>query len=281
MLVQNDLVQVKTQAANTNDWSELSDANTDGAIIQVIPFQMATPTRGSLTNINQLHIEWIELIGDDTGSATIESYNLQLDDGTNPWLDILGDGVTYPYQTGTSVIIVDSIIPGHSYQIRVRAYNAHGWSAWSEELTIKASDVPDKPAAPTTNINNHNILVLWADPFDGYDDIDAYSIVFRRKDNLYEEITAYCDGSNSVLFNKKSCDVPVSALKQSPINLVAGDEVKVKIRAHNINGWSEYSDPTVSGGLIEVTPSQMSAPTRDDLTTTLRLVVNWVALSEP
>jgi hypothetical protein len=71
-------------------------------------------------------------------------------------------------------------------------------------------------------------------------------------------------------------------LKASPFSLGSGDEVKVILKAYNVNGWSLYSEDSVDGALIEVTPSKMAPPTRDDLlTSTLRIVVDWVSLSAP
>ena len=105
---------MKAQAANTNDWSELSDANIDGAIIQIIPFKMQIPTRGYSTSITTLYIDWLALTGDDTGSAAIDSYNLVWDAGT--------DGVTFsdligadPYSTATSGIFTDNVVAGTYY----------------------------------------------------------------------------------------------------------------------------------------------------------------------
>jgi len=35
LLVQGDIVKVRVQARNTNDWGEISEMNTEGAIISV------------------------------------------------------------------------------------------------------------------------------------------------------------------------------------------------------------------------------------------------------
>lgn len=42
-----DLVVVRASAYNVNGWGDVSDLNTQGATIKIIPIQMADPTRGS------------------------------------------------------------------------------------------------------------------------------------------------------------------------------------------------------------------------------------------
>lgn len=89
-LQQNDLVQARAQAQNANGWGDLSEINIEGGFIQTIPHQMQAPSRNSATNVNTLVVDWIALEGDDTGSSTIDSYNLQWDKNTNAveWEDL-------------------------------------------------------------------------------------------------------------------------------------------------------------------------------------------------
>jgi hypothetical protein len=124
---------------------------------------METPTRGYSTSISSLYIDWIALTGDDTGSAEIDSYNLQWDNGTGgiTWSDLIGAD---PYSTATSGIFTENVVEATYYQVRVRAHNAHGWSEWSDILTTKAAGRPETPLPPTTEINNENIRVSWIDP---------------------------------------------------------------------------------------------------------------------
>lgn len=74
--MQNDLVQVRVKARNTNDWGDLSEMNLEGGRIQTIPKQMLAPTRGINTSVETLEVNWLALSGDDTGSTEIDSYNL-------------------------------------------------------------------------------------------------------------------------------------------------------------------------------------------------------------
>jgi Fibronectin type III domain len=97
---------------------------------------MQQPTRGPLTSINSLQINWVALQGDLTGSSLIDSYNLQWDNGTNSvtWTDLSGDGIISSFSTLTTLQITNGVVAGTTYNIRVRARNALGWSVWSSVL---------------------------------------------------------------------------------------------------------------------------------------------------
>lgn len=132
---------MRVQALNTNDWSELSEFNTFGAIIQTIPYQMEKPTRNYETWTNLLWVDWVALSGDSTGSAEIDSYNLQWDAGTDgaSWSDLIGFD---PFEVTLSGQFTDGVVEGTYYQMRVRAHNVHGWGPFSEVLSIKAAGRP-------------------------------------------------------------------------------------------------------------------------------------------
>jgi len=61
---------------------------------------------------------------------------------------------------------------------QVRAHNQNGWGSFSTPVAIVASSYPVTPATPTTMINNMFVRVTWAAPFNNYESIDQYSIVF-------------------------------------------------------------------------------------------------------
>ena len=52
--------------------------------------------------------------------------------------------------------------------------------------------------------------------------------------------------------------------------------VEVKVAAHNLNGWGDFSDINIAGAIIETVPGQMLAPTRDPETNTVQIVVDWL-----
>jgi hypothetical protein len=76
-LVFKDPVYAIIKARNIIGWADsYSNENTVYATIQVEPFAMQAPTRGSLTNARQIQIMWSALTGDNTGGSAIQSYNL-------------------------------------------------------------------------------------------------------------------------------------------------------------------------------------------------------------
>jgi len=50
----------------------------------------------------------------------------------------------------------------------------------------------------------------------------------------------------------------------------------VKVAAHNLNGWGDFSDTNYAGAIIETIPSVMNAPTRNPQTNTVKIVVDWL-----
>lgn len=78
-LAYNDLVVAKVRSRNSIDWSEeYSDENTVGARIQVLPSRMADPYEGLSTDDTRIQVNWVALVGDDTGGTAILSYNLEM-----------------------------------------------------------------------------------------------------------------------------------------------------------------------------------------------------------
>jgi hypothetical protein len=120
------------------------------------------------------------------------------------------------------------------------------------------------------------------DPIDSAEQITQYLILISNQDYIkFEEIPEYCDGSDPVVLEQLYCEVPIALFKQMPFEYLSGGRVRAQFRARNANGWGPYSELTLSGtgALIQEVPNKMAAPTRDDLTTTLRLVLNWLPLT--
>jgi hypothetical protein len=78
----------------------------------------------------------------DTGGATITSYNLQWDAGSSQanWSDLVGLTSSY---LGSEFVATTNVVAGQAYAVRIRAFNAHGWGAFSPAAVIAASAAPD------------------------------------------------------------------------------------------------------------------------------------------
>lgn len=167
-LAQGAVVKAIIRAQNENGWSPYSDANTSGALVEYVPKKMATPTSGLATLESQIEVDWVALAGLDTGGATITSYNLQYDSGTNgiTWIDVVG---LTPAFTETSTILSSQITPGVTYKFKVRAANIHGFGDFSDVIAIKAAQKPSQMAAPVTSVDQltGKLLVQWIAPHDG------------------------------------------------------------------------------------------------------------------
>jgi hypothetical protein len=143
------LVQARVQARNANGWGGLSQVNLAGALVQTEPSAMSAPTSGPATSTTQLVVDFTALTGDQaTGGAAIDSYNLQWDQGTGTWVDLVGqDGA---YQLLTTYSVSSGVAGGEDYRFRVRAHNAHGWGPFSTVAVIYATSVPAQPPVATT-----------------------------------------------------------------------------------------------------------------------------------
>jgi len=64
----------------------------------------------------------------------------------------------------TTTVELAPLAPGKSYKFKVEALNSVGYSLPSTEFAIIASQVPDKPAAPTTTRLVSTIVVDWDAP---------------------------------------------------------------------------------------------------------------------
>ena len=132
------LVQVRVQAQNANGWGSLSQVNLDGARIQTEPVQMSAPVMGDQTSTTEIQVTFTALTTDQvTGGAAIDSYNLQWDQGTGSWQDLVGQDDSY--QLLTTHLVDDGVTGGSDYKFKVRAHNAHGWGLFSDIAIVYAT----------------------------------------------------------------------------------------------------------------------------------------------
>lgn len=129
------------RAYNLRGWGAYQTVTSAGATAKTIPDTMATPTKGSTSNENQIEVDWSALSSPNNGDSSIISYNLQWDAGTsgNTWTDIIGAS---PYSTVTTYTISSGITSGSTYRFRVRARNIYGLGSFSSELSVLAAVAP-------------------------------------------------------------------------------------------------------------------------------------------
>ena len=72
------------------------------------------------------------------GTFSIVSYHLQMSWLTDTWVDVIGGSTPYLGLT----YIENSLTMGTDYKFRIRASNSFGWGPYSDEITIRADEVP-------------------------------------------------------------------------------------------------------------------------------------------
>jgi len=112
---------------------------------------------------------------------------------------------------------------------------------------------------PTVTTSGTNIVVAMTAVAANNEAIDYYEVYFLKSDGTYTEVTGCLDPTSL------TCTVS-QANAVSATSKTADQVVVVKTRAHNANGFGEYSQVNSAGGLYQTTPGQMSAPTYDDST---------------
>ena len=134
---------------------------------------MSPPILGTNISLTQLEVQWIPLIGISTGGATINSYEIQYDDGTNgvTWTSLQGGIGSF---TTSLSILVTSLSSNVTYQFKVRAHNDMGWGTFSSVASFYTYDYPDAPTSVTTAYNNMNIRISWVSPITNYKPIEEY-----------------------------------------------------------------------------------------------------------
>lgn len=161
---------------------------------------------------------------------------------------------------------------------KVRAYNIYGYGAFSNELTIVPSDVPDKVGIPTVTLSTTSVIVSWSAPDAHSSPIDYYEINFLKSDGLYGTDAINCPGTGAQA-TSLSCSVPMTAIV-SFTGLTVDTLIQVKVNAHNGNGYGSFSELNTVGATIETVPSIPATPTFDPLTTTnTQIVLLWTALT--
>ncbi len=154
---------------------------------------MLVPTLGTDIDLYQLEVQWQALTGVATGGSAITSYNLQYDQGTGSWLDVIGDDLDPSLDLST---VIEFLQPATLYKFRIRAKNIYGRGPFSSEVTFQTSDVPLGTTSITMTIQNLNVKVAWDLPFANYLPIDAYRIYVRdTTGNSYNLEDTNCDGS--------------------------------------------------------------------------------------
>jgi hypothetical protein len=126
----------------------------------------------------EITLTWSSLSGTATGNSDITQYTLYFDDNTGETTIKLHAGLLTEFNhQGTT--------GGLTYKFAVRAENIYGEGPSSDELSQIASDVPDIIKIATTSISGTEVVFAWEAPFENYQPILEYDIIFLAKDGTY------------------------------------------------------------------------------------------------
>ena len=174
------------------------------------------------------------LAWDDPGNTTITGwqYAIRTAGDYSPWTGIPGSSAA------TTAHTVTGLDNGASYTFKLRAHNASGNGAESDEATAIPVAVPARPAGFTATAGDGRVSLQWSDP----DDTTITGWQYRYKiENSYGPWTGIPGGGPTTTAHT------VTGLKN-------GTAYTFKLRAHNASGNGAESD--------EVTATPIPVPTR-------------------
>lgn len=114
-----------------------------------------------------------EVVDPDTGGAAITSYNLEWNTGSGTvYSELIGETSTNTNRFYTESPLTTSSTYGFQYRVS----NIHGWSDYSDVVTILCAKAPDVPTLVGTSIVGDDVYIDWTAGTDNGDPITAYLI---------------------------------------------------------------------------------------------------------
>jgi hypothetical protein len=163
-----------------------------------VPGKMTTPTEGSATTFDSIETHWLEMttLEETGGTYSIVSYHLQISAVTDVWVDVIGGSTPYLGLT----YIESGLVTGTDYKFRVRASNSFGWGPYSDEVTIRADEVPAQITPIVATAESIYIRLSWNLPStDNGSPVFEYKVQIQESDGVTYSESASCDGLDSDL----------------------------------------------------------------------------------
>jgi hypothetical protein len=213
---------------------------------------MAVPVTVTVTEA-QIDLSWSALASPADGNSAVLAYNLYWDNGSGTTAIALLDALS-------TTLSVPGLTGGTYYRFKVRARNIYGPGAFSTELVVLASDLPAQVDIPTVTIATSatDVVVAWTAPEAHAAVIDQYQVLLLKSDGTYStHAETGCDGTDVTA--PLTCDIPMTTIV-TVTGMAVDTLIRVKIAAHNTNGWGAFSELNTAGATIETYPTQMAAP---------------------
>jgi len=125
---------------------------------------------------------------------------------------------------------------------------------------LQLNDLPGRADAPVTLSEQDHVSVSWWLPVTGHDGIDKCMVKFRMPNGRYRQLKKYCDCAERSVFEEAKCLIPHYFL-HNDYGFEACSEVRVKIRYHNVNGWSDWSPDNTEPAKVHGCPGSPSFST--------------------
>lgn len=169
---------------------------------------------------------------DSDGDSEILNYEVWWDDGAED-----GNFVIIASSTGNALTFTTStsLVTGNSYSFLIRAVNAVGASAYSDQATVIAGTIPGKNPTPIKfSASTESIEIRWSEASDGGSIITDYNVFW---DNGVDSSTFVLKGSTGGYL---TFTVPLDG--DSTTVLIAGRTYSFKVSAVNGVGEGPQSD---------------------------------------
>ena len=228
----------KVHAVNANGDGAESDES--AAVTPSTATAPAKPTSLTISDSGNRYVQLSWTAGSDGGSAiTSWKYRKKVGSNWEGWRPVPGSSAT------TTTYRVSSLTNGTAYRFRVRAVNAIGDGAESDQSAeVTPSDTPAKPTGLTVSGGDTTVTLTWTSGGDGGATITKWR--YRKEvDGTWE--TGWTDVPSS----------DADTRSYTVTNLTNGKTYKFKVQAKNARGFGPESDESAA-----VTPSSATPPAK-------------------
>jgi len=148
--------------------SEESDPGNGAVILNLADAPVNLANVAAVTSATQVGLTWSE--GPGNGGQIVLDYTVSYGLDTGSYLYEIGGVV------GTTLTVTEHLTTGLTYKFKVKARNDGGFSPDSSAVMILVAQKPDTPVAPTTSIDDSNVLIEWTPPYDQGDALQGFQI---------------------------------------------------------------------------------------------------------
>jgi hypothetical protein len=235
-----DLILVGVQVINSIDTSIISDTLTEGAVFSSAPITAVSNLQVASTDLAQAVLSWDSMTLTNSGHSPILQYEIYVE---------TAEDSTGSLQLMSTTLATSVTITGLSHgttRFNIRARNVHGQSPEGTIESELLAGPPSKMTIPTTDTLDTNVIIEWDNPAHNGAEILGYQVYVKNTTtNDYEEITMCSVSSDPTTINTQKCTVPMSEFTTQWV--ATGQLIQIKIRAYNIKGVGEFSDPNTTG----------------------------------